>query len=444
MEKRENSSGSGLKRREFIKSAGLAATGLAIAPGISFANENTQVKKVRTAWVGIGQRGAQIMKTALGVEGVEVVAVCDILEDRIALAQQMVVEAGQPKPEGYGRGPEDWKRLMERNDLDTVICAAPLDLHPKVMIACMQKGIIGATELPACRNEDEAWQLIEVHEKTGVPFQMLENYIYRRFEQLVDNMVHLGVFGEVSHCTSSYMNESPYIMFDEKGKLLWRGEERALHTGNRYPTHAVGPAAKWLDICRGDQFDYLVSMGSRSLGLNEYAKRTLGPNHEFASKKWPLNDVNVTLLKTKKGISVTIIYDAILPRPGEFVHRVQGTKGLSSGTMNAFYIQDRSPRGKWEKAELFYEEYDHPNWKKYGELAAGATHGGGDYIMFVDFFNAVRNRSQVTVDPYDAVTWSVLVDLTEVSTMNKSRAIDFPDFTRGKWATRKPLPIKAV
>ena len=444
MKQKENFSGSGLKRREFIKSAGLAATGLAMAPQMSFANASSQVKKVRAAWIGVGQRGAQIMKTALGIEGVEVVAVCDILEERNSLAQKIVMEAGQPKPEAYGRGPEDWKRLMERNDIDTVICASPLAMHPPVMIACMQKGIIGASELPICSNVDEAWELIEVHEKTGVQFQMLENYIYRRFEQMVYNMAHLGVFGEISHCTSSYMNSSAYIMWDENGKLKWRGEERALRTGNRYPTHATGPAAKWLDICRGDQFDYLVSMGSRSLGLNAYAKRTLGPDHEFSTKDWPLNDVNVTMIKTKMGRSITLIYDAILPRPGEFVHRLQGTKGLSNGTLNSFYIEDRSPRGKWESAESYYEEYDHPNWKKYGKIAAGSTHGGADYLQFADFFKAVRNRSQVTVDPYDAVTWSVLVDLTEESVLAQSRAIAFPDFTRGKWVTRKPLPIEAI
>lgn len=434
---------SGFNRRDFIKSAGMATTGLAMAPGFSAPVINAE-KKIRVGWIGMGGRGVQIMRSALATGLVDVVAVCDILEERNTIAQNIVVEAGQPKPEAYGRGPEDWKRMMDRNDLDSVICSGPLDLHPASMIRCMEKGIIGASELPICDGIEEAWELIEVYHRTGVPFMMLENYIYRRFEQLILNMIHQDVFGDISHCTVSYMNESPYIMFDEDGNLLWRGKERALRNGNQYPTHAVGPAAKWLDINRGDRFEYMVSMGSRSLGLNHYAKRTLGENHPFAHKNWPLNDVNVTMVKTFKGISVTVIYDAILPRPGEYVQRIQGTKGLSSGTLGSVHIQDRSPFKKWEEAKLYYDEFDHPNWKKHGQTAGAYGHGGGDYIMFMDFATAVLSKRDVSVDPYDAVTWSTFNDLTETSVNNKSRPVDFPDFTLGRWQKRKPLPDVAV
>ncbi|NLO03291.1 MAG: hypothetical protein GX126_13400 [Bacteroidales bacterium] len=64
--------------------------------------------------------------------------------------------------------------------------------------------------------------------------------------------------------------------------------------------------------------------------------------------------------------------------------------------------------------------------------------------MFVDFVTAVLNKRDMTVDPYDAVTWSTLNDLTETSVNNKSRPVDFPDFTLGRWQKRKPLPDVAV
>ncbi len=435
---------SGLDRRNFIKTAGLATTGLAMAPKMVYPNSSADVKKVRVGFIGLGGRGVSILRNALKVEGVEVIAVCDILEERNTLSQKIIIEAGQPKPEAYGRGPEDWRRLMERTDLDTVICAGPLEIHPPTMIACMEKGIIGGTELPACDGIDEAWELIEVYHRTGVPFMMLENYIYQRFVQMVQNMISQDVFGVISHCTSGYQHESPYVMFDENGKLLWRGKERALRNGNQYPTHAVGPAAKWLNINRGDRFEYLVSMGGRSVGLNHYAKKTLGSNHPFAHKDWPLNDVNVSLIKTYKGINVAIYYDAILPRPWDLIHRVQGTKGMAMGTVDGIYLEGRSPSKQYEPASKYYDEYDHPNWKKHGEIARTSGHGGGDYLMVLDFIDAVRNKRDVTVDPYDAVTWTILNDLSETSVNNKSRPVDFPDFTLGKWKTRKPLPIRAI
>jgi hypothetical protein len=40
---------------------------------------------------------------------------------------------------------------------------------------------------------------------------------------------------------------------------------------------------------------------------------------------------------------------------------------------------------------------------------------------------------------YDAATWSVISPLTERSVASRSAAVDFPDFTRGNWKTRKPF-----
>lgn len=94
-----------------------------------------------------------------------------------------------------------------------------------------------------------------------------------------------------------------------------RHKERAFRNGNQYLTHAVGPAAKWLNINRGDRFEYLVSMGGRSVGLNHYAEKTLGLNHPFAHKEWPLN----------------------------LIHRIQGTKGMVMGTVDGIYLEDKSP-----------------------------------------------------------------------------------------------------
>ena len=42
---------------------------------------------------------------------------------------------------------------------------------------------------------------------------------------------------------------------------------------------------------------------------------------------------------------------------------------------------------------------------------------------------------------YDAVAWSVIAPLSEASVADKSRPVDFPDFTRGKWRERQPLGI---
>ncbi len=432
-----------INRREFIKKAG-AGTGLLVSttglPLMSFA----ETKTVRLGFVGVGARGISMLRIALSIPGVQVVAVCDILEDRVARAQRMVEDAGQAKPEGYSRGPEDYKRLVEQKNIDAVYTATPWKLHTPVMIASMKAGKFGGTEMPACNGIDQAWELVETAERTGQSCMLMENYCYMKDVQMILNMVHQEAFGELSHCEVGYQHDTRYVSINAKGELLWRAEDKMQHNGNRYPTHALGPASQWLNINRGDKLDYLVSMSSRQVGMSHYASRIAGPDHPSAKTKFQLGDVNTTLIKTNQGITITLYYDTQTPRPVDFIWRIQGTKGIYSGTLNKIHLEDRSKPHQWEEVDKYLEEYNHPNWKKYEDFAKSHGHGGSDYLCMLDFVKAVRNQSEAPIDVYDAATWSVITELTEQSVNNKSQAVDVPDFTRGKWKSRKPAPIAAI
>src|SRR5690606_39638804 len=84
-----------INRREFLKKAGVG-TGLFIStagfPLISLA----EVKPVRLGFAGVGARGISMLRIALSIPGVEIVAVCDLLEDRVERAQLTAGAAGQP------------------------------------------------------------------------------------------------------------------------------------------------------------------------------------------------------------------------------------------------------------------------------------------------------------------------------------------------------------
>jgi predicted dehydrogenase len=430
-------------RRSFIKKLGTGAGLLAATtdlPLSAFAEE----KKVRLGFVGVGGRGIGMLMVALKIKGIEVVAVCDIIEERVVRAQKLVEEAGQSTPLGYYRGPEDYKRMVEQENMDAVYTATPWQLHTPVMVAAMRAGKYGGTEMPACIGIDQAWELVETSEKTGMPCMLMENYCYMQNVQMVLNMVNKKVFGDLSHCEVGYQHDTRYVSINAKGELLWRAYDKLSHNGNRYPTHAIGPAAQWLDINRGDRLEYLVSMSSRQVGMKHYAERIAGKDHPNAKLDFKLGDVNTTLIKTYRGISITLYYDSQTPRPVDFIWRVQGTKGIYSGTLNKIHLEDQSRPHQWEEANRYKEEFEHPNWKAYGDLAQSHGHGGSDYFCMLDFINAVRNRSDVPIDVYDAATWSVITELTETSVNNKSRAVDFPDFTKGKWETRKPNPIAVL
>jgi hypothetical protein len=104
----------------------------------------------------------------------------------------------------------------------------------------------------------------------------------------------------------------------------------------------------------------------------------------------------------------------------------------------SIYVEGKSTKPhQWEEAKSWLEKYDHPLWKKYGNDAAGAGHGGMDWFVLNAFIESVKRKTAPPQDVYDAVTWSAITPLSEESIKKGGANLEFPDFTKGKWQTRK-------
>ena len=99
--------------------------------GVPFAKRDI----VRIAIVGTGLRGRSMLGEFLAVEGVRIVALADIVEEKAQRAAAMVVKAGQPAPALYTNGERDYERLVQRNDIDFVYTATPWLWHTPVALA---------------------------------------------------------------------------------------------------------------------------------------------------------------------------------------------------------------------------------------------------------------------------------------------------------------------
>ncbi|HUU97609.1 MAG TPA: Gfo/Idh/MocA family oxidoreductase [Phycisphaerae bacterium] len=443
-------------RRDFLKLGAVAGLGAALggmslsgcagvgrrlgpAPREPFAAP--PIERVRVGYVGVGGMGSAHVRNLLRIEGVEITAVCDIVQEKVTRIQRWVQEAGQPEPAGYSRGEYDFKRLCEQEDLDLVYTATPWRWHVPVCVAAMEAGKHAATEVPAAVTIAECWQLVETAERTNKHCVMMENCCYGRPEMMVLNMVRKGMFGEILHGEAGYLHDLRGVKFSKQGEGLWRRDHSTKRDGNLYPTHGLGPVAQCMNINRGDRFDYLVSMSSPSRGLQLYQQEHLPPDDPRRSEKYVLGDVNVSLIKTVNGRTIYLVHDTNLPRPYSRINMVQGTRGLFSGYPDRIHIEGRSPAHQWEKAEDYYAEFEHPLWTKEGEKARGAGHGGMDYIEDYRLIQCLREGTPTDMDVYDAAAWSVVSELTERSVANKSRPMDFPDFTRGRWQSKPPLGI---
>jgi len=439
-----------ISRREFIKANAAAALGATAAGTIlpdflypygESPSQSAPPKPVRVAVIGTGNRGRSLLGDLLSMKGLEFPALCDIQPANLALAQDLVVKAGFKKPEGYGNGEQDYRRLLERDDVDAVIIATYWEWHTPMAVDAMKAGKYAGVEVPASYTLEECWELVKTHEATKVPCMMLENWSFRRDNLAVLNMIRLGLLGDIVHCHCAHSHDCiDHWFFDpQTGLDRWPAKYLVNHNRDQYPTHQLGPVLSWLNIGCGDYFDRLTSTATDVVGLNDYFLRRFGPDHPNAARVFKQGDIVSSVVRTKKGKSLVINYDLQLPRPYDNRWMVQGTRGIYDEDRSVVYLHGRSPKyHEWEPFGPYQELHEHAWWKTMRSEAAAAGHGGTDYLELKLFIEAVRNKTQTPLDVYDAALMSANGPLSEASITKGGVPMPYPDFTGGRWETAKP------
>jgi len=438
-----------ISRRDLLKAgAGVALGAPLMSPFARGADGAVAAPrdKVRLAFLGVGLRGTSLLDLALRRDDVEVKAVCDIVPEKVARARQRVKEAHGDEPRGYADGEEDFRNLLRRDDIDAVIIATPWLWHTPMAVAAMREGKAVGVEVPAAVTLEECWDLVDTSERTDMPCMLLENVCYRRDVMAVLNMVEQGMFGELIHCRCGYQHDLRGIKFQpgaEFGKQgqdesVWRAQHSIERNGDIYPTHGVGPVAKWLRINDGNRFLSLTSMATKSRGLHEYIVAVGGEDHPNADIEFALGDIVTTMIHTADGETVVVTHDTNLPRPYSLGFRVQGTRGIWMADNRSIYIEGVSPEPhRWEPFETYQLAYDHRLWRRWSGDAEGAGHGGMDFFVVHAFVESVKRRVPPPIDVYDAATWSAISSLSEASIARGGALVDFPDFTRGRWVKNR-------
>ena len=443
-------------RRDFIRTIAATGVGLAVSENILASIGPSEyespfipvptagsLEKVRIGYIGVGLQGTEHVENLLKIEGAEIVAVCDIIGSRVKRAQDMVEKAGFRRPEGYSENEYDWRNLCERNDVDLVYTATPWQWHVPICLASMKAGKHVATEVPAALSLDDCWTLVETSEKTGKYCIMMENCNYDRVEMMILNMVKKGLFGELLHAECGYLHDLRAVKHDMDGEGVWRRDFSMHHNGDLYPTHGLGPVMQCLDINRGNYFDYMVSFGSKTRGLHEYAVNKYGPGSPEAREQFILSDVVTTVIRTMHGETIVVTHDTSSPRPYSRNFMIQGTKGLVRKYPEPrIYIEGVSKESdQWEPINEYLKKYQHPVWEELEGASKGAGHGGMDFIEDYRLVNALLKGVQPDMDIYDAVVMSAVRAISEQSVSKKGKTIKFPDFTRGMWKVSRELEV---
>jgi len=411
-----------------------------------------KLEKVRIGFVGIGDRGASAVERTSFIEGVEIVALCDIRQAAIDGAQKILSEAGLPKAKEFVGDDEEFRKLCDYKKVDLVYVATPWEFHVPVALAAMEGDKHVAVEVSVAKTLDECWQIVETSERTRKHCVILENCCYDFFELLTLNMVRNGVFGELIHGEGAYIHDLDYWMFnkpkdeelvDGAYTRMWRMFENE-RKANVYPTHGLGPICQAMNINRGDKMDHLVAMMSDDFTLKSRIME-MAESDSFFEQFAELDmrgNMDIQLIRTNNGRTIMIQHDISSPRPYSRIHLLSGTKCFAQKWPKQHIAFGHKVVDEAQMIEI-EEKYTPELVKKVGEIAKEVGgHGGMDFIMDWRIIDCLRNGLPMDMDVYDAAAWSCITPLSEWSIANKSKPIDIPDFTRGAWKTNIPIDTR--
>ena len=400
-----------------------------------------KLETVRVGFIGLGMRGPGAVERWTHIPGTQIVALCDLLPERVENAQKILEKAGLPKAASYAGDEKAWKKLCERDDIDVVYIATDWKHHADMGVYAMEHGKHVAIEVPAAMTLDEIWKLINTSEKTRKHCMQLENCVYDFFELTTLNMAQQGVFGEILHVEGAYIHNLEDYWSSYWNN--WRMDYNRNNRGDVYATHGIGPACQLLNIHRGDRMKTLVAVDTKAVNGPAYIRKTTGEE----VKDFQNGDQTSTLIRTENGKTMLIQHNVMTPRPYSRIHLISGTKGFAQKYPQEQIALDPNSHTALASAQMdsIMAVYEHPFYYEAGKEAqklGKISHGGMDYIMDYRLVYCLRNGLPLDQDVYDAAEWSCLVPLTEMSVNNYGAPVEIPDFTRGAWNKLKGLTFE--
>ena len=408
------------------------------------------LEKVRVAVIGLS-RGMTHVSESLNIEFAEVVAVCDLRDDRAKDAAGRCEKKSGKRPEVYSGTKDIWEKMVDRDDIDVVYIATPWAWHVPMALRTMERGKHAFVEVASAVTVDDCWKLVDTSERTQRHCVMLENCCYGENELFILNMAREGVFGELTHGECAYIHDLRGMLFSLGTEGDWRRDYHWQYDGNLYPTHGLGPVAQYMGLGRGDQFKFLVSMSSPEKGLSKFRDDNKPNGGRHADEKYICGDMNTSIAKTELGRTIMIQHDIVSPRPYSRINALSGTGAtffdypahLAVNNPRKYHLESGGSHewlGDKDMAKM-RKIFTHPLWRKLEERAKGGGHGGMDFVMNWRHLDCIRQGITPDSVVYDAAAWSCIIEISALSVATGSMPVAIPDFTRGLWKSMQPLAI---
>ena len=192
-------------RRDFLKTAAVAAAVSAL-PGVGapaiLANPSPN-NVVNYGMIGTGTEGCTLLKFLATIPEGRCIATCDIYPPNLKKG----VETIGSNPQTY----DDYRRLLERKDLDAVMVVTPLNLHTQMVVDALSAGKHVFVEKTMYFKEEEEGQIRRAAQEH--PQQALQVGLQRRSSglyQVAMEMIRKGALGKVMFVRANWHRNSDW------------------------------------------------------------------------------------------------------------------------------------------------------------------------------------------------------------------------------------------
>ena len=331
------------------------------------------MNEIRIAVVGVGRRGGHLLELALKTaEKINPVAVCDIDDSHWykSMNDQLPLSEKFPDTHFY----EDFQKMLNNEKIDVLIVETPASIHAGFCAEGLQRNIHVLSDIPLVRSYAEAEMLWEAGRKSQSFLMTGANPNEWGFIEAMYDLYQKGLLGKPFYLEAEYIHDIRY---------LWQATPWRSKGGQpiKYCTHSLGPLLRLLPDDELRKVSW-VSTGAHVVG---------GEGQ---------NDLMTAHFTTQKNVVVRFTASFINEaKCGLHSYRVFGTEG---------YFERLSDRGHYPARSMFNSK------KLYGaskltELPIDTTrpelpesyldnvHGGADYVLLYDFFNALRSGNMEKV-----------------------------------------------
>ncbi len=225
----------GLTRRTFLKGSAAVAGGVALLGADTLAAETSPNERIRIATIGCGGMGNAHISALLALKNagypVEIVAVSDVYQPRLDAA---VARTG-------GTPYKDYRKILERNDIDAVSIASPDHWHSRMAIDAADAGKDVYCEKPMThwRNLKEAQDIVAAIARNKRVMQVGTQFMSSSIWEETNARIRTGAIGKLIHAQASDLRNGPIGVYDPKAN-----DGKADPTTNLDWNMWLGPAKK--------------------------------------------------------------------------------------------------------------------------------------------------------------------------------------------------------